>query len=309
VESTTASLFIHSRGVSVVGLTGWSILPTIIVTTCAVILWQYARRNAIPARIVMFAVACGFIPAILTLPHLAASPSGEHASTRSSPGVRVFYDPKRPPAPVTTEHSQPPGFVLARIPLEVEGLPTKTLLRGHVDMTINVNGTSWPAPGHRIPGFVERIGGEYWDEMDLQRFPVISGPANLHASLYLAIVTDEVETRIPLGEPSFVIPDVGRCHTFQQTASIQFACVAGLQPVTETSIRLEGPGGSSESVADFMPTSVPWGISPTTLLGLPVTPNAPAGAQLSVIPRHQIATFQRTLDLTNVQLSRYILTR
>jgi hypothetical protein len=291
---------------------GSTFIATLAVTACLIVVWQYARRRTLAARLALFTVICGFMPAVWGVPlllHLQYdAPRRLQSPNRFN--VRIGYDLGRSNLLSGSRPTQPQGYVLVRLPLSVEGPPPKTLLRGTGRVTIDIGGTAWPQPGSVFGGSVEKLDEQYWQTLNAGVFSLDflkQHPVNLHTSFDLEIVSDEVKTRVPITRRSFSIPGVGLCRTFQGAAQINLTCRAGLTPGLETAVRLEPSNDCRSIFATFMPPSVPWGLSPATDLGSSSISAMPSGSEFAFIPRHKMSEFQITLDLYNLNLARYIL--
>ena len=139
-------------------------------------------------------------PPLLHLSH--AAPQRPHLPER--PDIHLAYDLSRSVSS-STFSSQPQGSVLVRIPLTVSGLPPKTLLCGAGPLTIETGGKAWHEPDVGYAGLVKRIGGDYFQSMNLPRtlIEILKGhPTNIQTAFKFEIVTDEVE-RIEPVYPAF----------------------------------------------------------------------------------------------------------
>jgi hypothetical protein len=130
-------------------------------------------------------------------------------------------------------------------------------------------------------------------------------PANMQTSIQFEIVSDEIETKVPVTKRSFFVPDVGLCHTYDEFGRIQLTCRAGLELNVETAMRID-PGSPDVFIADFPKQSLPCGLNPTADSGAAMVSNLPPNPQFAFIPRRRIAAFERTLDLHNIRLTDYI---
>ena len=312
-EGILASVWGRGNGGGFLAVDVSIFLVVSLAVACGVVIWQYATRRTTVARLVLFAIACALLPSILGLPSLVSFRSIAPAPTRlpDQPSVRIAYDPDRTLPSGASWQTPNEGFVLVRIPLSVAGLPPQTLLRGSARITIKAGEIAWQEPEAVTIGSVERIGDDYWQTMNLRtsRLDILKRqPSNLHASLDLEIVGDEVEQRESLTRHSFFVPALGFCHILD-TAISNLTCRAGLGKSTETSVRLDTHLTPGRVLATFTPQSIPWGLSPTSDLGTVGFSDAEPGAQLAFIPRRKIAEFQRTLNLPNFQLAKYMLPR
>jgi hypothetical protein len=289
-----------------------SIIVAMVAVAIGVIIWQYAARRTNLARLALSATACfpffWLAPSLLHVSHEA--PQRSHLPDR--PAVQVAYDLTRSVSS-TTYSSQPQGYVMARIPLTVSGLPPKTLLRGAGPLTIETGGKTWHEPDVGYAGFVVRIGADYFQSMNLPRtlIETLNGqPTNIQTAIEFEIVTDEVERIEPLTSHSFMVSSLGLCRVITDIPragqyavfSTIFTCRAGLGESTETDVKLNSAAAVAPPAINFGPHSIPWGLSPTTDLGTSTFPNAPPGAQLEFTPHRQIARFERTLDLHAIRL-------
>ncbi len=301
-----------SHGSSFVVSSGVPYLFAFTATFIGVALWQYAQRRTTIARAVLLAVTCSVVPVITALwqlpffykapPMLPASPKGFD--------IRVRYDLDRP-SPVSRSWQSPgEGFVLARIPLAVEGLPPGTLLRGNAPTTIRISGRVWPVPKQMWVSSIERDGGEYWQTLALQKASLKElgqQSVSLHASFDFEVVNDRVETTISLATPSFHAPNLGYCRVFSFGSQTNLSCKTGLAPAVETTLSY----GSSEptagqTIASTPGNAIPWGLSPTTNNVTVGFNSDQAPTELSLIPRRKVTKFHRMLDAFSIELSRYL---
>lgn len=309
-ENVLATSFLGSSIGFDIG-TGSIFIATLAVTTCAIVIWQYARRRTMAARLVSLAAVCAFLPVTwglsLAMSHFKTTLS-KRAQSPDESNVRIAYD-----LAATLHNSRtwrpPSEFVNGRLRLIVVGLPPKTLLRGTCQTTLDVGGTAWPHSGGFVASSLQGNGDDYWQMLDLEAsklYILKQHLANLHTLFDLEIVGDEVETRVPLTKRSFFVHGLGLCFAFQGTAQKQYACRAGLEPSVETTARMDSPNGPLP-IGPFPRHSIPWGLSPTTDLMSFSFSSAQQGSELVFIPHRKIAQFQRTLDAQNVQLTNYLL--
>jgi hypothetical protein len=180
----------HAASVEIQG--GSVFVAVLVVTTCGIVGWQYARRSTAAARAVVLAVTCAFLPVTSGVSWLTRSKSGasQHLQSPNQSSLRIAYELDRPES--QTSWPRPPdGYVHVRIPLKVEGVPPSTLLRGGARIAFDTGGTPWPRPDTFFGGSVERIEGEYWQTMNLEASSVKTlkqQPVNLHLSFDLEIV-------------------------------------------------------------------------------------------------------------------------
>jgi hypothetical protein len=308
-----AQLVLSSHGTGFVVSSGEAFVFVFATTCVGVVLWQYATRRTTVARVVLLAVICGVVPVMTQLwrvpffrqtpPTLPESPKGFD--------IRVSYDLNRPIPSSRSWQGPGEGFVLARIPLDVEGLPPETLLRGTAPTTIKVAGRVWPDPKQMWASSVERDGGSYWQTLTLPKSGIRAieqQAASLHTSFDFEVVNDRVETTISLAKQSFHVPNLGFCRVFSFGGQTHLSCKTGVAPAVEITLSY----GSSESIpgqtiASTPENFLPWGLSPTTnnmTVGFNIdqAPN-----EMSLTPRRKVAKFHRTLDAPSVELSRYLL--
>jgi hypothetical protein len=221
--------------------------------------------------------------------------------------VRFDYDLNRSPSHPSTWQEPPDSYALAYIPLSVSGLPPNTLLRGRAEIQLEAGGKAWPEPGSLAIGLVKRDGGEYWQELGLPKSAVSTlsqNPVSLRTTFYLNIVNDQAEETLPplRGDSRFAVPNLGHCHIIQTSIT----CRAGLEKAIETTLRLQSPGAESSILADVSASTIPWGLSPTSqTLSVQLTHQQWESA-IAVVPRRQLAEFQRSLAATDIRLSRYL---
>jgi hypothetical protein len=303
-------------GSNVIGFSNFSFfIGLLVVTGCGVIIWQYAKRRTTIARWALLASVCS-LPLLWSLPSLAQfgslGPGQPYFSEQ--PSVRFAYDLGRSIPAQRSWPSPQPGFVLVRIPLTVAGLPPATVLRGSGRVSIEVGGDVWPRPGSIVVGSIEKVGDDYWQslEMNASEIGILrQQPVNLRTSFDLEIVADTVERKESLVLHSFFVPSLGRCQVVANDPQMQLTCRVGLEDSVETTVRLDLPHGPRQSIGTFVPDSMPFGLSPTSDLGVVSFPvsSLPSDAEIAFIPRRKIAAFQRSLNLEHVQLSDYFLPR
>lgn len=238
--------------------------PALVVTTCAIVIWQYARRRTVAARLVSLTVTCAILPLTWGVSFLARTYPIQSKRPQSPDNPMFdFYDLALSTLPPPGSWLLPPsGFAMARIRLTVTGVPPKTLLRGSGRTTINVDGAAWSQSSRFAVNQLGKMGVTYWQTLDLDpsKLDMLKQhPANLHTSFDLEIVSNEVETRVPVTRHSFFVSGVGRCVAFQITPYTRFACRAGLEPSIETAVRLDSPQAREavEPLATFPRHSIP----------------------------------------------------
>jgi hypothetical protein len=306
-------MVLMSHGSSVVVSSVVPYLLAFTATFIGVALWQYAQRRTTIARVVLLAVTCAVVPVMMELwrlpffykapPILPASPKGFD--------IRVRYDLDRPSPASRGWQGPPEGFVLARIPLAVEGLPPGTLLRGNAPTTVRIAGRVWPEPKQMWAGSVEREEGEYWQTLTLQKARLNElgqRSVSLHASFDFEVVNDRVETTISLAKESFHAPHLGYCRVFSFGSQTNLSCKTGVAPAVETTLSygLSQPT-AGQTIVSTPENAVPWGLSPTTNNMTVGFNSDQAPTELSLIPRRKVTKFHRTLDAPSVELSRYVL--
>jgi hypothetical protein len=311
-ESIFVSMWLR-RNPDFINFDGGPVSAAVLVgTALGVIIWQYARRRTAAARWAVFALTCVFVPVTSGVSHLTHS---REVVSRTPPlpnqsVIRLVYDPVRK-IPFKADLSIPhQGSVNVRIPVTAVGLPTKTLLRGSGRMVFDLGGTAWPSPGSPLACAVRRIDNQYWLTTGLEMFSIDilrQQPVNIHATLEVEIVTDEVKTRVLLATRSLVVPDLGLCHIFHNPLQTQLMCRAGLEPSLETDVRMDSPATEGGIIATYRPHQIPWGLSPASDLGASGSFRAPSGFEYAFIPRRKITEFQLNLDLNNIRLADYTL--
>jgi hypothetical protein len=175
-------------------------------------------------------------------------------------------------------------------------------------MVFDFGGTAWPGPGAPLACAVRRIDTQYWLTTGLKMSNIgvlIPRSVNVHATLELEIVTDEVKTRVLLATRSLVVPDLGLCHIFHNPLQTQLLCRAGLEPSLETDVRVDSPATEGGIVATYRPHQIPWGLSPASDLGASSSLRVPSGFEYAFIARRKITEFQLALDLNNIRLADY----
>ena len=226
--------------------------------------------------------------------------------------IGISYDLGRNFTFETSWQGSPGGFAFVKISITVTGLPEKTLLRGSANVSINVGGQPWPQPGTSVVGAIEQIRNEYWQTLNIQQSSaklLRQQFADVRSRFDLEIVSDEVVTRVPLHVRSFSLGGVRTCHSFSSDLMLQLVCRAGLEPTQETAVRLDSPDGHGQIAGVLMERSIPWGLSPVSDDVVGSFSDVKPGSEVAFIPRRRLVTFQRTLDLRNVQLAKYMLPR
>ena len=301
----------HPAGETQINLDIPACFIVLILTSCGVILWQYARRRTNSARLVLLVIVCSWLPLMRGISPLSGSivPRSIHQAAFGPSAVRLDYDAQRKPEYpwrfVDTEHSHD----VAYLPLAVTGLPSQALLRGTAGITIESGGRPWPRSGSLVAGTLENIDGEYWQTItvyghSLNRLPRES--ADFHLSLDLEPVTDQPQKSVPIEQRAFVVPGFGQCRASGDAYDPRFTCRLGLDSATEMTVRLQPLEERRPLPDSFLPPSVPLGLSPTTDLDFSLGQGSRPGSRLVFIPRHKMAAFHRTLNLHDVDLGRYI---
>ncbi len=303
----------NHAGISIGGASSSSFV-VLAVITCGVVVWQYARRNTLAARLVLLATVCGFLLAPIGLSFgnrfHSPEPAQQEASNRFN--VQIAFNPGRP-VPAGQEWQTPPeGYVRIRIPLTVVGLTDEQELRGTALSTIYADGRTWPGHDGFYGGSLDEKGGRYWQTMLLEKNTFNQfkeEPVSLHISYNLDVLKDELETTIPVTKPSFSVPGVGVCHSNLDVPQFQLICRAGLTHRPEMVVRLEPSPGPDNVVASFPAYSMPWGLSPIT--DLHVTPFSveQTSARLAFVRRLKLGSLRRTLEMENVRLADFVQTR
>lgn len=310
-ESMLATFFAHpglpgSVAVSVGGGGESFLLGALLVVTCAIVVWQYWKRRTAMAR-------AGLLAAIVLVPALSAVPWHSQARPRAqSPnnsGIRISYAE----TPNRLEISSP-GELALRIPLKVEGLPPRTLLRGSGMVSLELNGVTWPEAGMKFGSTVEGSGAQYWQRL-LWREPwlsrLVGQTVNLQTTFDFEVVTDEVKEIVPVTTEAFRIAGVGLCRARRWYDTLYFTCRAGLDPSIETTVQIPGtetmriPGADTSKFgpAPLHRRSQPWGLSPASDIGTMTIPNISPNSQFEFRPRNRVAAFQQELDLKDISLS------
>jgi hypothetical protein len=253
---------------------------------------------------VLITVAIGSLPLMRAMSYLPFFHSTPPSLPEQAQGfdIRVGYDTslRRP----TKWDSPRQGFSRVFIPMIVAGLPPETLLRGMARNTFTIAGKRGVNGRDEWIGFVERDSNGYWQRLDLPKHilnAVAQRTVNLHTSIDLEIVNDKVEETIALSQPSFVAPRLGLCRIFSDPEQSYLTCKTGLDGAIETSVQIGPTTGSVE------PHDVPWGLSPTTNSVTLSTGNEEMAKGLILTPRRKLAVFRRSLDLSGVQLTQYVM--
>jgi len=306
-----SELVLGSNGASFDVYSGPAFVLIFTVTFMGIVLWQYAKRHTMAARVVLLAVACAFLPIMREVWHLPFFHRAAPTLPESPKGfdIRVSYDLSR----VSLRRSgqaPPDGFLHACIPLAVEGLPPGTLLRGNALTTIRVAGRTWPEPGQMWASSVERDGNEYWQTLTLRKSgskAIEQQSASLHASFDLEVVTDRVETTLSLAKQSFHAPNLGFCRVFSFGSRTNLSCKTGVAPTVETTVSygLSEPT-AGQAIASTPEYSLPWELSPTTSNMTTGFNSDQAPAEMTLTPRRKVTQFHRTLNASSVELIRYV---
>lgn len=128
---------------------------------------------------------------------------------------------------------------------------------------------------------------------------------NVETSLRLTVVTDKIQTRIPVAMKSFWVPDLGHCFSHEAANTTMLACRAGLG-FHAMAMRIEGGRDPDLIVADVATSSLPLGLSPDSNLMSANVGAVKESAVFDFIPRREMVSFRRKLNLRGVRLAEYV---
>jgi energy-coupling factor transporter ATP-binding protein EcfA2 len=155
---------------------------------------------------------------------------------------------------------------------------------------------------------VERFGNQYWQTMNLDSsiLEILKNETvNLEVPLSLTLVTDKVQTRIPVTERSFGVPHLGHCFSAQRLGMTDLACRAGLSS-REMSVDVDDNSGRRGDITTAPASALPSGLSPVSNTLSASWGGLKVNAHFVFIPRRDIVTFERTLTLREVKLAEYV---
>jgi hypothetical protein len=305
-----STMYGNHVGISIDRISSFSFV-VLAVIACGVVVWQYARRNTLAARLVLLATTCGFLiaPMGLSFGRRFHPPETVQQEPSNRFDVRIAFDPSTRVSAKQEWETPPEGHVRIRIPLTVVGLTDEQELHGSATSTIYADGRTWPGHDGFYGGSLDEKDGRYWQTLFLEKktFDQFKGrPVNLHISYNLDVLKDELEATIPVTNPSFSVPGVGVCHSNLDVPQFQLTCRAGLTHRPEVDVRLEPSPGPDNVVASFPAYSMPWGLSPIT--DLHVTPFSveQTNARLAFVRRLKLGSLRRTLEMENIRLADFV---
>lgn len=294
----------HDLGV-VIGLGGPRGAWILIAVACAAVIWQYTCRQTAIARSTLLLLVCGFLPANEAIDRLClrnATPVYRVQPDSGRPDIQLTYDLMPSGGRQSTASS-----ITAYVPVSIAGLPANTLLQGVGQVTMRLDGKPWPAFREHPAASIERFPyGGYFEGITFDRSALAQLQAHrsdLQSSLDLQLITDQVTYTMPTSAHSARVPGIGLCRIAQVPTQTAFFCRAGLEDLTETTIRFDTDQGRSETPV-AQRSSLPAGLGPTT--EVVSQPNL-TGSGIQFIPRHVIAKLHRNLNVTGLDLSRYIM--
>ncbi len=111
-----------TRGLVATGVSPFS-LTVLAVTICGIVIWQYARRNTVAARLALVAAVFVFLPMVMSLSSHFRSREPDRQKPLNGFNIRIAYDPGKRVSVGPDWQTQPQGYIRLRIPLTVAGLP------------------------------------------------------------------------------------------------------------------------------------------------------------------------------------------
>lgn len=281
-----------------------SVLP--LVAFAAVIVWQYTVRRTLPARLTLAGVTCGFLPFISLLQSFSPAGSQQVSLPPQAKGfdIRIGYDLQRKINWSDIQRYPRADAVYLRIPLSVSGLPPDTLLRGHGQLTILRDRKPVLKSVIAWGVSLDRIDGSYWQTMSIERNllkAVTNAPVDLHTWwTSLEVVTDKVTDHIDTKNAVLFETNLGICRTYDDLGSEAMSCKKGLEPRVGAAVADHGV-----LLGESARVGIPWGLSPTSTTFADRWNPGSDGTELMVIPRRRLGEFQRSLELSGVDLNKY----
>lgn len=309
-QSLLMSAFYRTGGMAI-GFEESLVVTFVGVAAIATIVWQYAKRHTIAGRLVLIGIAFLGLPALSCISrfsqYIPGFPPAPEAQSKGPKDIQIVYDFGR--ANRTALSS--PERVRLLVPIRVEGLPPETLLDGNGLTTVEAGGNAWPAPNVRLATSIERRGDQYWQALETEigfLDALKSQAASVQSSLQLRLVTDTVQSSVPVTKRSFRVPNLGRCYSYEMLGTTQLACRAGLS-FQNMSVRIDNGVGTKLVIADFSKSSLPFGLSPTFNLQAGPVSTAKRDAHFEFVPRRELVRFQRNLSFRGIDLSTYVVGR
>lgn len=302
-ETIVVHSFQGTSGMEVSLVAGPVLLIVLTIGATAIFLWQYRSRQTVKARIAAVCFVIAFFPALSGLSRIGGH-TREPAPFNAA-GIHVSYVSGSSP-----RFEQKKGRGLSvKIPLTVEGLPPETLLRGGGLVTIHSGGSEWPHGGSKFPASVEKSGNRYWQSIFLSNslFPGPTRQVNLHTAWKFEVVTDHVQQIWPLSTGRLVIGNSILCQVIHVPGdgSADLACQAGLNPFSEIDLIPASAAAFSPNWLRLAPPQLVWGLSPVSNLGTMSFEEGPASQKIVVTPRHKVAAFSQSMDISNIHLADY----
>ncbi len=295
----------YDGGVAFYSFAGWSEGIFLVALALSIIFWQYAKRQTIAGRAILLVLAFVGLSAISVMSSLARQVPGlrpkPEVPSKGPANIHISYDLGSPRRWVSSPSN---GYIELYFPVRVE-LPPDTLLEGSGAATIEVGGKPWPKPGWLPATFIERSMGEYWQRMglDVSMLDALKNrEINIESSLHLTLLTDKIQTSVPVAERSFWVPNLGHCDSYQALAMTTVACRVGPSFIAMT-LRYDEGSFERSIVPGFAQPALPWGLSPTRDLQGGSATDLKPNATFDFIPRREILSFDKALSLHNLHLT------
>jgi hypothetical protein len=307
-QTMVLSALSGAQGAISVSFGAFEMSLVVVIVTGSIIIWQYAKRQSIAGSVVLIVLAFAGLPAIPAVSMLARHIPGLSPNQEvRSPGpanIRIAYELGR-----ARRHYGSPqgGYIQLSLPIRVDGLPADTLLEGNGPVTIDVGGKEWPKPHWRPATSIERSSGEYWQNLNLEASALDKlkdRAANIETSLHLTLVSDKIQTSIPVVERSFWVPHLGHCYSHQALNMTELACRAGVSFLA-MAVRIDQGSYERLNAPSFANPALPSGFSPTSDFQSGSVADVSSNATFDFIPRRELVSFDRALTLRDINLSAY----
>ena len=274
----------------------------------AIVVWQYLTRQTVAGRIALIALTCAGIPAFAAVSQWAACLRGSRQSENRGTGPASIRILETGQLRAVVGQYPPPEGVNVEFLLDVEGLPQDALLEGNGVAVVRVGGKEWPG-GSQLGTSIARHGSEYWQTVhfdDSMLRMLKQQPIDLNGQFRFRLLTDTVQTTIAVTARSFRLPNVGSCHSVPEGDGVSLGCRIGPDS-DEMSVRIR-PEPRDSVFSAFPRATLPIGLNPTSDYRFGWSKIEPS-AVFQFIPRREVATFERSLSIRNVDLAKYLVHR
>ncbi len=288
--------------------------------SCVIVLWQYFRRDTLPARV---AAACGAILLIVALPRIPWRAAFDLETLGSQADVRLIPDLSRHVrAPAQDAATTAP--INIALPVRVEGASGLIMVADGVKVEIlSGKRPEWRSEWQHFSWYAVKTGPLTSEMFSIDRAAYLSlrdRPLTVRLSLALSLFEDQPPTEVPTRARSFVYKN-SRCDDWAHGIfPPRIVCEPAFRELPQTWVALDTGGGammlSRAGTSSYAPYPAILGQSPLTATPLPILPNpehldairaqweAP-GARLILTPQRPVAHFSRELEFTGVRLGDY----